>query len=67
MKGFYGLGPLSDGSIDWTSLVVRWLRLHVFNARGGGLIPVWGTEIPHAPQRCQEKERDRPKDEGLWG
>ena len=50
MKGFYGLGPLSDGSIDWTSLVVRWLRLHAFSAStagGEGLIPGLGTKIPH--------------------
>ena len=50
MKGFYGLGPLSDGSIDWTSLVVRWIRLRAFSAStagGEGLIPGLGTKIPH--------------------
>ena len=29
-------------------LVVQWLRLHASNAGGMGLIPVWGTKIPHA-------------------
>ena len=29
-------------------LVVQWLRLHVSNAGGVGLIPVWGTKVPHA-------------------
>ena len=29
-------------------LVVQWLRLHASNAGGIGLIPVWGTKIPHA-------------------
>ena len=29
-----------------TSPAVRWLRLHVSNARGVGLIPGWGTHMP---------------------
>ena len=31
-----------------TSLAVWWLRLHTANAAGMGLIPGWGTKIPHA-------------------
>ena len=28
--------------------VVQWLRLSTSNAEGVGLIPGWGTKIPHA-------------------
>ena len=28
--------------------MVQWLRLHTANAEGLGLIPGWGTKIPHA-------------------
>ena len=28
--------------------VVQWLRLSTSNAEGVGLIPDWGTKIPHA-------------------
>ena len=31
-----------------TSLAVQWLRLHASNAGVQGLIPGWGTRIPHA-------------------
>ena len=31
-----------------TSLVVQWVRLHASNTGGKGLIPGWGTMIPHA-------------------
>ena len=31
-----------------TSLVVQWLRLRASTAGGTGLIPGWGTKIPHA-------------------
>ena len=31
-----------------TSLVVQWLRLCASSARDVGLIPGWGTKIPHA-------------------
>ena len=30
------------------SLAVQWLRICAPNARGTGLIPGWGTKIPHA-------------------
>ena len=30
-----------------TSLVVQWLRCHTSTAGGMGLIPGWGTKIPH--------------------
>ena len=29
-------------------MAVPWLRFHTSNARGAGLILVWGTKIPHA-------------------
>ena len=38
------------------SLVVQWLRLCASNAGGAGLIPGWGTKIPHAVQ-CSQKEK----------
>ena len=31
-----------------TSLVVQWLKLHASTAVGMGLIPRWGTKVPHA-------------------
>ena len=34
--------------ISRTSLVVQWLRLHVSNAGGMGLIPGWRTKMLHA-------------------
>ena len=35
--------------MNWTSLVVQWLRLHASNAGGrGGSIPGWGTKILRA-------------------
>ena len=37
-----------------TFLVIQWLRLHVSNVAGVGLIPVWGTKILHASQ-CHQK------------
>ena len=36
-----------------TPLAVQWLRLWAANAGGAGLIPGWGTKIPHALQRDQ--------------
>ena len=32
------------------SLVVQWVRLHASTTEGTGLIPGWGTKIPHATQ-----------------
>ena len=34
--------------IDVGISLVQWLRLYSFKARGTGLIPGWGTKIPHA-------------------
>ena len=28
--------------------MVQWLRFHASNAGGVGLVPGWGTKIPHA-------------------
>ena len=36
-----------------TSLVAQWLKLFASSARGVGLIPSWGTKIPHAAQHGQ--------------
>ena len=36
---------------------VQWLRLCTSNAGGMGLIPGWGTKIPHAAQHSQKKKR----------
>ena len=36
--------------------LVQWLRLHTSNAGGMGLIPGWGTKIPHAV-RCGQKKK----------
>ena len=33
--------------------MVQCLRLHAFTEAGTGLIPGWGTKIPHAMQRGQ--------------
>ena len=35
-------------SLSGTSSVVQWLRLRASTAGGTGLIPGWGTKIPHA-------------------
>ena len=40
-----------------TSLVVQWLRLCASMAGGTGLIPGWGTKIPHAAWHSQKKKR----------
>ena len=40
-----------------TSLAVQWLRHWAPTARGVGLIPGWGTKIPHAWWQGQKKER----------
>ena len=39
--------------VDGTSLVIQWLRLYASTAGGMGLIPGWGTKIPHAMQCSQ--------------
>ena len=36
------------------SLAFQWFRLHASTAGGTGLIPGWGTKIPHAT-RCGQK------------
>ena len=43
-----------DASIG-TSLAVQWLRLCTSTAGGSGSIPGWGTRIPHAVWRVQNK------------
>ena len=41
-----------------TSLAVQWLRRHAPNAGGMGLIPGWGTKIPHAAWHGKKKKSD---------
>ena len=38
--------------------MVQWLRLCISTARGTGLIPGWGTKVPHAARRSQNKQTD---------
>ena len=39
---------IAIGKKKKTSLAVQWLRLHASNTGVQGLIPDWGTRIPHA-------------------
>ena len=39
------------------SLAVQRLGLHASTARGMGLIPGWGTKMPHAMQHRQKKKK----------
>ena len=41
---------------EGNSLVVQWLRLCAFTAKGLGSIPGWGTKIPHAVEPGREKK-----------
>ena len=41
-----------------SSLGVQWLTLYAFNAVGMGLIPDWGTKIPHALWYGQNKHKN---------
>ena len=43
----------------WISLVAQWLRLHASFAGGTGLIPGWGTKIPHAVGQGQKTKQDQ--------
>ena len=36
--------------------MVQWLRFHASTAGSTGLIPGWGTKIPHAAQ-CRQKPK----------
>ena len=40
-----------------SSLPVQWLRLHISNAEGAGLIPAQGTQIPHTSRSSQKKKK----------
>ena len=42
-----------------TSQAVQWLRLHASNAGGMGLIPGWGTNIPHASPCGKKGEKKK--------
>ena len=49
-KCLSGLKTLVQG----TSLVIQGLRLCASTAGGAGLIPGWGTKIPHAARCCKK-------------
>ena len=40
-----------------TSLAVQWLTLCTPNAGATGLIPGWGTKIPHVARHGQKKKK----------
>ena len=40
-----------------TSMVVQWLRLHTSTAGDMGLIPGWGTKVPHALRGVAKKKK----------
>ena len=42
-----------------TCLVVQWLGLCASTSENMGLIPGWGTKIPHAPWHSQKKKKNR--------
>ena len=44
-----------------TSLVVQWLRLFTSTAGVTGLVPGWGTNIPHAVQPRNLKKKKKKK------
>ena len=48
-----------------TFLAVQRLRLHTFTAGGMGLIPGWGTKIPHAT-RCSKKKKKHQYLQPTW-
>ena len=49
-----------------TSLAVQWLRLCTSNAGGAGLIPGWGTKIPHATWYGQKlKKKNTQKNQKI--
>ena len=45
--------------IHGTSLAVQWLRLCASDTGGVGLIPGWGTKIPHATWSSQIKKNSQ--------
>ena len=51
-----------------TSLVVQWLGLCASNSEATGLIPDWGTKVPHATWHGQiGKEREKRTKKGRGG
>ena len=42
-------------------MVVQWLGLCTPTARGKGLIPGWGTKIPHATRYGQKQNKQANK------
>ena len=46
-------------NLGGTFLMVQWLRLRAFNARGMSLIPGRGNKIPQ-PMWCSQKKKKEP-------
>ena len=44
-----------------TSLAVQWLALRASSAGGAGLIPGWGTRIPHVARGSKKKKKSIPQ------
>ena len=42
-----------------TSLAIQWLRLRASTEGGTGLIPGWGTKIPHAMRAVWPKQTNK--------
>ena len=47
--------------------MVQKLTLHASNAEDAGLIPGWGTKIPHAALHVQKEEAGDPDGPGRLG
>ena len=54
-RWMYRVKEVEESKMSLTSLAVQWLRLHTLSAGGTGLMPGWGTKIPHAVQCSQKK------------
>ena len=50
-------------SFSETSLVLQWLRLHIFTAGSTGSIPGGRTKIPHATRHGQKEEKEFKSEE----
>ena len=48
---------LGLNSATGTPLAVQWLRFCASTAEGAGLIPSWGTKIPHAVHHSQKRKK----------
>lgn len=53
--------PLDEMFKSQTSLFIQWLRLYASSSESMGLMPVWGTKIPHATIRPKLKTTKKKK------